>query len=176
MVADETSKDGALWLAVHTKPRQERTAEEHLTRQGFECFFPRAFNVQRRLKREKPRIEALFPRYLFIRAAIGVQDLSPVRSTRGVSRVVRFGTQLARVPDWVIRSLHSMMDGETGLIQLAPPRLERGNVVEVLDGPLAGLKAIFQQMDGKHRAVLLMSLLGREQRVTVPSAELRIAG
>lgn len=165
-----------LWLAVHTKPRQELIAEEHLARQGFRCFLPRAYNPQRRLKRERPRVEAMFPRYLFIEVIVGEQDIAPVNSTRGVARIVRFGNQLVKVPEWVVTKLQAMADGVTGLIQLNPLSFRQGEAVEVFEGPLAGLQAIFQQLDGERRAVLLMNLLGREQRVTVPATSLRYAG
>ena len=86
------------WFAVLTKPRQERIAQEHLCRQSFECFLPLAVNpYQKRGKKNKLLIEPLFPRYLFLRAIPEVQNLAPVRSTRGVNGMVRLFFGVTRI-------------------------------------------------------------------------------
>ena len=42
-----------------------------------------------------PVVEPVFPRYLFVRLDFGVTNLAPIRSTLGVSDLVRFGEQRA---------------------------------------------------------------------------------
>ena len=103
-------KHGQLnWFAVVTKSRQEKVALENLQRQGFECFLPMAENpYQRRSKKSEHIIEPLFPRYLFLSAITQSQDLAPVRLTRGVITIVRFGMELAIVPESIISALISM--------------------------------------------------------------------
>ena len=167
----EPGKHG--WFVVHTKPRQEQLAEEHLARQGFECFLPRTLNPCRRLKRR--RVEPMFPRYLFLRADTAVQNISSVGHTRGVSRLVKFGTRLAQAPEWVVERLKRATDQVSGLVRLAPLPFARGDRVDVFDGPFAGLRAIFQTEDGDSRALLLVQLLGREITVAVNRANLRPA-
>jgi len=160
----------ASWFAVLTKPRQERIAQEHLCRQSFECFLPLAVNpYQKRSKKNKPLIEPLFPRYLFIRAIPEVQNLAPVRSTRGVNGMVRFGTKLVAVPKEIINSVKSRICAETGLVQLDPVAVKPGDKVKVFDGPLAGLKGILQERCSETRSILLLKILGRETTVKVNS-------
>src|SRR5210317_1705811 len=104
----------AQWFAVVSKPRQEKTAFEHLQRQGFECFLPMAENpYQRRSKKNRKIIEPLFPRYLFLKAIAQYQNLAPVRSTKGVVSMVRFGTELAVMPDCIIDGIKQRMVPET---------------------------------------------------------------
>ncbi|MDJ0652853.1 MAG: transcription termination/antitermination NusG family protein [Xanthomonadales bacterium] len=162
------------WFVVHTRPRQESTAERHLERQGFRCYLPRASNPDRRMG-GNGRVCPVFPRYLFLQADAGRQSLAPVNSTRGVARLVRFGERLARAPDGVIDSLRSATDAATGLVRLEPAAFAPGDPVQVFQGPLAGLKAIFRAADGESRALLLVSLLGRQSEMTVPAACLRAA-
>jgi len=101
------------WFAVVSKPRQEQTALENLQRQGFECFLPMAENpYQRRSKKNKPIVEPLFPRYLFLKAIASHQNLAPVRSTKGVLSMVRFGIELAVVPESVIHAIKSCVSQE----------------------------------------------------------------
>jgi transcriptional antiterminator RfaH len=163
------------WFAVYAKPRQERVALEHLQRQGFQCFLPMAINPYQRRSAKNPRIEPLFPRYLFLNAIADQQSLGPVRSTRGVSNLVRFGAELAIVPERVINTINNGCDAETGLIRLAPVPVNVGDKVKVFDGPLAGLEGIFQERKGASRALLLMKLLGTESTVEVDSMLLQKA-
>ena len=100
----------ANWFAVVTKPRQEQIALQNLQRQGFECFLPMAENpYQRRSKKHQKIIEPLFPRYLFLNAIADTQNLAPVRSTKGVISMVRFGTELAVIPEHIINAIKQRM-------------------------------------------------------------------
>jgi transcriptional antiterminator RfaH len=163
----------ASWFTVYTKPRQERVALEHLQRQGFHCFLPMAINPYQRRSAKKLRIEPLFPRYLFLNAIPDQQSLGPVRSTRGVASLVRFGNELARMPENVIRAINQRCDPETGLVKLDPVPVKPGDKVKVFDGPLAGLQGIFQERKGENRALLLMKMLGTESTVEVDSMMLQ---
>lgn len=167
---DRSTQSG--WFVVHTRPRQEGKAENHLRRQGFSCYLPRANNPDRALGRSG-RIGPVFPRYLFLQADPDRQSLATVNSTRGVARLVRFGDRLARAPDWVIDRLRECTDVATGLVDLGPASFSPGDAVQVYRGPLAGLKAIFSAADGESRALLLVSLLGRQSEMTVPADCLR---
>jgi transcriptional antiterminator RfaH len=162
------------WFAVYTKPRQERIALEHLERQAFRCFLPMAVNPYQRRSERKRRIEPLFPRYLFLNAVPDQQSLGPVRSTRGVATLVRFGQKLARLPEPVIEAINDRCDGD-GLVQLDPVPVEPGDKVRVFDGPLAGLEGIFKERKGEKRALLLAKLLGTESTLEVDALLLQKA-
>lgn len=165
------------WFAVFSKPRGERHAQENLERQGFDCFLPLAENpYQRRNRRRTPRIEPLFPRYLFLKARPDVQNLASVRSTRGVVGLVRMGYQLIEVPERVINGLKARRHPDTGLIALDPVPLAEGEKVRVFDGPFAGAQGILQERCGERRSILLLSILGRETTLEVDSLLLQRAG
>ncbi len=78
------------WYLVQCKPRQDERAEENLLRQGYECSRP-ACRRERLLRGQMQHVqESLFPGYLFIHMPQGA-NWAPLRSTRGVARVVAFG-------------------------------------------------------------------------------------
>ena len=166
----------ASWFAVYTKPRQEQVALENLERQGFRCFLPMAVNPYQRRTERKPRIEPLFPRYLFLNAVADQQSLGPVRSTRGVCTLVRFGVQLAQVPQIIVDAIGRRLDPATGLVQLQPVPVKVGDKVKVFDGPFAGIEGIFRQRKGKERALLLVSMLGTQSTVEVDALLLQKTG
>jgi len=164
----------ANWFAVVTKPRQEQIALENLQRQGYECFLPMAENpYQRRSKKQQKIIEPLFPRYLFLKAIAQHQNLAPVRSTQGVISMVRFGIELAVIPEQVINAIRQRMAPDTGLIKIEPLKIETGDKVRVFDGPLAGLNGIVQEKSSENRTMILMELLGRTTKVEVNTLDLQ---
>ncbi len=131
---------------------------------------------QRRSKNHQQIIEPLFPRYLFLNAIADQQNLAPVRSTRGVTTMVRFGTELAVVPESIINAIKNRMDPATGLIRIKPVEVKAGDKVRVFDGPLAGVSGIVQERSSENRALILMELMGRPTAVEVDALLLQRTG
>jgi len=158
------------WYLVHTKPSGEVLAQAHLGRQGYEVYLPRIVQPVLRCGRWRDRIVALFPRYLFLRLREGLQTLGPVRSSVGVSDVVRFGSRYAVVPDPIVDGLQAQADPESGLHRMSlPAGLSAGAAVRIAMGPFDGIKGIFERADGAERVVVLLRLLGRDASVQVPA-------
>jgi len=163
------------WRAVYCKPREERRALLHLLNQDFEAFLPRLRSRRRRGARDLERVEPMFPRYLFLKLSSAHQDWGPIRSTRGVVGLVRFGDQVPVVPDALVERLRALED-ESGLIDLnrcQPPR--ENEIVEITAGPLAGLRGLFEAETGQQRAMVLLEILNRQHRVQLPLRDLRRA-
>jgi transcriptional antiterminator RfaH len=158
------------WYLIHTKPASESVAQAHLQRQGYEVYFPRLLQPTRRRARWTDALVALFPRYLFLRLSEGEQPLSPVRSTAGVSCVVRFGTHYAVVPDHVVGELRARANPQTGLHRLSDHLpFAPGRAVRVAGHVLDGLEGVFEREAGAERVVVLLKLLGQDVPVRVPA-------
>lgn len=160
------------WYVVHTKPRQEQRALLNLEQQGYECYLPTLATEKIRQGKLVVGEEPLFPRYLFIRldSQQSGKSWSPIRSTKGVSRLVTFGAEPARVEVQLIEALqarHAALANE-------PQKLfNPGERVVIADGPFAGLEAVYQMSDGERRAMVLIELLSKPTRLTVLPAKLR---
>jgi len=158
------------WYLIHTKPSGESVAQTNLERQGYEVYFPRLLQPTRRRTGWSDAIIALFPRYLFLRLSEGEQPLGPVRSTAGVSSVVRFGASYAVVPDQVVGELRARADPESGLHRLrARSPFAAGAAVRIAVGPFGGLEGVFDREAGPERVVVLLKLLGQDTAVRVPA-------
>ena len=155
------------WYGVFCKPRQEAVAEENLQRQGFHVYLPRIRIRHRRRGQWVSAVEALFPRYLFIRIDPLRRSTASVHSTRGVVSLVRFGREPAVVPDAVMDALLQREDSASGLHQDNLPLISAGDPVKVVDGPLAGVEGIFAQEDGERRVTVLLELLGKTNKISV---------
>ena len=97
----DASRAGKCWYLIYAKPRQEKTAVDNLLRQAYEVYFPQIRVTRNRNSVRKVTIEPLFPRYLFIRLDAHTDNWAPIRSTMGVTALVRFGGYAAAVDDVV---------------------------------------------------------------------------
>jgi transcriptional antiterminator RfaH len=162
------------WFAVFSKPRREVEAAEQLEQQGFTAFLPRV-RARRRLRGQwREVVEPMFPRYLFLRATLGLDDLRPIRSTRGVVGLVRFGGEPRPVPEVLIAELYRLCSAADGALDLPEP-LVPGSRVRILEGPFAGYEAELLSQDGEHRARVLLTMLGQSHAVQMPLNILTVA-
>lgn len=149
------------WYLVHCKPRQDERAEEHLLRQGYVCYRPQQACELIVRGRRQIIVESLFPGYLFIQLAADA-NWAPLRSTRGVSRIVAFGGLPLRLDNSLI--IHLQQRTATPV----KPALEAGDSVRITEGGFAELDAIFVAMDGEQRVILLLNMLNRQQQISMP--------
>jgi len=163
-----TQINNAAWYVVHTKPRQETRALENLQNQGFECFLPMIQIERLRNQRVKAVEEPMFSRYLFIRLDDTIQNWAPIRSTLGVSKLVSFGHQPAKVPPELIDLLRESPQ------TLFERMFATGDTVQVASGPLRGLEGQYLEYDGERRAFVLIDLLGQPQRLRMELDTLRV--
>lgn len=159
------------WYAVQTKPRKEQVALANLSRQDYETFLPMISVQRRRRGRWREIAEPLFPGYLFTRLDLRLENTAPIRSTRGVTGLVRFGGEPRPVPAGIIRGLQEAGAGRGGFIR--PEQvLNAGDPVEIVAGPLAGLRGIFLANSGVERVQILLDLVGHGNRATVSRDQL----
>ena len=162
------------WYVVNTKPRQEKCALDNLHRQGYQCYLPTISAEKLRKGLITVAEEPLFPRYLFIR--LGQEDSAkswaPIRSTKGVSRLVSFGIEPARINDGLIELLRM----QEASVQAEPERLFKpGERVRLTKEPFAGIEGIYQMADGESRVMVLIEILSKPVAVRVAPASLRKA-
>ncbi len=163
------------WYLIHTKPRQEACALQNLNSQGYDCYLP-LLSSEKILRNQIIKAsEPLFPRYLFIRLDTGhtAKSWTPIRSTRGVSKLVSFGNQPARVADELVESIRAReLSGGIDEKRLFKP----GEPIRVVDGPFAGVEGIFQSLDGTQRVMILIELMSKPVKMAVSPTSIRRIG
>ena len=173
-LSTESSAPSTLsWYLVHTKPRQEEIALANLKRQGYECYLPQMRIERIRRRKAEVATEPMFPRYLVIQLDSSDQgkSWSPIRSTLGVSQLVHFGTQAAKVDDTLVNMLRQR---ERALPTEA--MFQTGDSVVIADGPFAGIEAIYQTSDAERRAFILLEILAKPVSMHIDAGRLRKAG
>lgn len=158
-------RNGSNWYLLQCKPHQDERAELNLLEQNYATFRPQLISDRRvRGKRQKV-VESLFPGYLFIQLS-GDDNWGPIRSTRGVSRIVEFNHVPAIVDDQVIEHLR---ERSAAPLQSPPANtLLPGETLHIVQGPLAPIEGVYLSMLGPERVMLLLQFLNRQQPVRVP--------
>ncbi|HAA44926.1 MAG: transcription antitermination protein nusG [Halomonas sp. 54_146] len=172
MPVNQPDATPARWYAIQCKGGESFRAEAHLLNQGFDVFHPTLKCRKKRNKKLAWVVEPLFPYYLFIHLDQVQSNWRPIRSTRGVSRILMFGNQPAVIADELIAQLKHREDPAS-----AAPAFTTGEEITVETGPFAGQTAIFHQQlerarNGEERAIILLQWLNRAQEVEVPLAHL----
>jgi transcriptional antiterminator RfaH len=171
-MTDRAEEDVApRWYVIQSRPRQAERAESNLQNQGFTTYLPQWRVDQLRGGKRVERMEALLPNYLFIQLARGDGRLHKIRSTRGVARLVRFGSEPTPVPSAVMEEIRTRSDDGARL----RPALTEGDRVIIEKGCFRNLEAVFHCFDGTERAVLFLRLLEQQTRLTLPLESLHRA-
>jgi len=161
------------WYVVNTQPRKEESAREHLLRQGFDVYLPR----WRKRRSHARRIEwvpaPLFPRYLFVGFDIGITRWRAIQSTVGVSHLVCNDGLPLPMADDIVEQIRAR-EAANGLIDVVPA-FRKGQPVVVGEGPFLDRIGLFECMNDAERVIVLLSLLGRDVRIKVPTYAIRAA-
>ena len=164
-IADYHSKMKC-WYLIHSKPQQETLARENLERQGYESYLPLILMRRRRRGRAFTEVGPMFPRYLFIRLGAGIDDWGPIRSTLGVSTLVKFGQIPARVPENLIQIMKAK-EHPNGIQALPPNALKKGQKLRIAEGPFEGYEGLFEDRSGRNRVIILLRILEKQVRLEI---------
>lgn len=171
---DKTDQPERAWYLIYTKPKAEQIASSNLERQGFTIYLPK-ISIERRLKkRYVTQINPYFPRYLFINLSCTTDDWSPIRSTYGVSSIVRFGSFPIQVPDSLIDMLKGN-ENDHGLQDFEAKKPKKGDKIRILEGAMAGCEGIFEAETKNDRVIILLKIAGNYTKVNITRHNLQLA-
>lgn len=162
---DPCSPPAQRWYVLLSKPRQEALALKHLGYQDYEAWYP-LYTHWKHLRSKGWHLAhvPLFPRYLFVRTTRPEQGIGPLRSTLGVSGLVRFGGIPCHVSQGLIDELQGVESAIAQAVKRASTPFLPGQQVLILEGPFAGQTGIVSAQ-AKDRVAVLLHLLGREKAV-----------
>ena len=96
-------------------------------------------------------------------------NISSIKSTFGVNKIVTLGKEPNIVPDQVINDLIDQEDSKGNLDSIINFRFNVGDNVKIKDGVFKGNNAIFMGINEKQRVSLLLNMMGRKLNISVPS-------
>jgi len=164
------------WFAIRTKPRQETVARDQLRNQAFEVYLPLVNTRITHARKVNWQPRPFFSGYLFMHLSQEERCWTTIRSTIGVLAAVSFGDFYPPVPDAAINMLQSRHDehGYVSIDETPEAPFKAGEKVNMLDGSLKGLEAVFIEMRGEDRAVILLDWMHKKMRVETRTNNLAI--
>jgi transcriptional antiterminator RfaH len=153
------------WYVVNTKPKKEFQVERLFTEGGIEIYNPKYMHEE--------RIKPFFPGYEFISFDFPDQ-YRLVKYTRGVKRVVGVREIPVPIPNEVIHEIKSRE--VNGLIEIDKygEKPEVGDEIEVVEGPLKGLRGVFKkELTAKERVLILLNYVTYQAQLIIEKEKLK---
>ena len=160
-----------LWTHSHS----ERLVHNQLAARGFETFLPMLTTWSRRKGTQSAIETPMFPGYVFVHHAVDKASYVEILKTRGLVRILgERWDHLSAVPDAEIDAVRAV--AASGVHVFPHPYLREGQIVQITDGPLAGLEGLLvATKPQKGLLVVSVELLRRSVAVEVDCTSVRPA-
>ncbi|HEY3371600.1 MAG TPA: UpxY family transcription antiterminator [Prolixibacteraceae bacterium] len=158
------------WHAVYVKSRAEKKAQLELQFLEIETFLPLQRKLRQWSDRKKWVETPLISGYLFVRASR--KEYDQVLQSNYVVSYVRFDGKAAVVPDRQIEYLQLMLSQDNTPIEITREKLKPGQLIEVISGPMIGLKGKLQKIKGKNKVAVELEQLGYSAMVEIQSEDI----
>ena len=155
------------WLVLRTRSRHEKKVRDELASRQIEAFLPQYEKWSRWKDRRKQVSFPLFPGYCFVRLLL--TDRRRVLNIAGVAGFVGFAGSAEPVPDAEIDAIKRLV--ATRIRYDPHPFLGEGTLVEVVRGPLAGIRGHVVRKDRSTKLVLAVTLIHQAAAVEVHPAD-----
>src|SRR5262245_4634486 len=155
------------WYALKTRSRHEKRVRDQLVQRDIDTFLP-VCDTWRQWKDRKKKVELpLFPGYCFARFPL-VERLR-VLNVLGVADLVSINGRPEPVREDELEAIQQLVSTK---LQYDPhPFLEEGMDVEVVRGPLAGIRGKLLRKDRVTRLVLAVTLVRQAAVVEIHPAD-----
>ena len=153
------------WLVFYTKCRQEKKVNDLLVRFGFEPYLPLQ-KVLRQWSDRKKKVEVpLFNSYIFVH--VEEARVADVLQVPGVAWNIRHNGKPAILHPQELQTIQRFLT--SGLLLETQPleKLETGDPVQVVDGPLRGMFGKLMATAEGNRFVVALDSIGQSIRVTL---------
>ena len=155
--------DRSSWFAVRTLSRHEKLVRDQLAIRNIEHFLPTTKRLNQWTDRKKEVEVPLFPGYCF--AKLRWEDRLMVLQSQGVVCFVGSAARAEPIPDEEIDSLRKVLNNSSEFAY--HPYLKEGMLVEVIHGPLQGVKGRLVREARHARLVLSITLIQRAVAIEI---------
>jgi transcriptional antiterminator NusG len=151
------------WYVVYTQSRHEAKVEQALQRKRLEVFLPRITTASRRRDRQLSLQLPLFPGYIFVRTLLTTPEYHEILKAPGVVHLLGYGSPFP-VPEETVDSVKAIVNSVQPFYTW--PYLKPGSLVQVMEGPLAGVVGtVIARKDKQRRLVVSVELFKRSVAV-----------
>lgn len=162
------------WYAIYVKPRAEKKAATGLAEAGVEHYLPLRRTLRQWSDRKKWVELPLIPGYCFVH--IDLKDRLQVLTLDPVLQFVRFNGQAAVIQTSHIEFMKRMLSQTEVDYTISDQIPAPGQLVEIMSGPMIGMKAEMVSERGKSRIIVRLEALGNIIQVEVPLSQVTVIG
>ena len=169
--SDENSILAPKWYALYTRSRFEKKMLSELTDRSVEVFLPMREILSRWKDRKKRIWIPLFPGYIFVNHVDTPENRYRILNVPGAVRFVGFEGRAHPIPDEQIQYVRRFLEAS---IAIDPyPYMQVGSQVEVIAGPLKGIRGILVEKRGRFRFVIQVDLIRQAVSVEIDASDVR---
>jgi transcription antitermination factor NusG len=159
------------WYALYTRSRFEKKMLSELTDRRIEVFLPMREILSRWKDRKKRIWIPLFPGYIFVNHVDTPENRFRILNIPGAVRFVGFEGRADPIPEEQILSVRRFLESS---IAVDPyPYMRVGCRVEVIAGPLKGIRGILVEKRGRFRFVIQVDLIRQAASVEIDASDVR---
>ncbi|MCU1293040.1 MAG: transcriptional activator RfaH [Bryobacterales bacterium] len=152
------------WFAVEVTPRKEKQVLDSLVSKGYECLLP-----MQRMRRNssgdcRESKVPLFPGYLFCQLSLEENRMA-LLTTPNLRNLVGVAGRPIPLANNEVAMLKRIV--ATGVVAQSWPYMREGDIVELVDGPLAGLRGLLVSVKEDSHLVVAIELLHRSIAVKI---------
>lgn len=159
------------WYALYTRSRFEKKMLGELTDRNIEVFLPMREVLSRWKDRRKKIWLPLFPGYIFVNHVNTPENRFRILNIPGAVRFVGPQGHAEPVPQEQIEYVRRFLEASISVDSY--PYIRVGSRVEVIAGPLSGIRGILVEKRGKFRFVVQVDLIQRAISVEIDASDVR---
>ncbi|MCF6248271.1 MAG: UpxY family transcription antiterminator [Desulfobacula sp.] len=147
------------WYALLTKSNFEQTVYAAVIKKKIEAFLPKIKKKSRRKDRQLMLELPIFPGYIFVKSTIQATDQLKILKTMGAVRILGNQSGPIAIPKFQIESLKILTSANMDLLTGERVPLKKKDMVQILSGPMAGVRGEFSRYQGRGRVIINIDLL-----------------
>ncbi len=172
-IKNQESEISKSWYAIYVRSRHEKCVYDELQQKNIETSLP-LMTVTRQWSDRKKKVEVpLFRGYVFVKIALKGEKIF-VLTTTGVVKFITFCNKTVSIPEEQMFWLQQMIDSELLLTQ--ENDFPVGIEVDVMFGPLKGLRGRVKRKNSKTRLVVWFDAIMQGVSVEIDPVCLKEAG
>lgn len=153
------------WYLLQVKRQQHTRAINNLLAMQHECYSPSITVTKYKNSVAGSYIEPLFPGYIFIKLGTECNWMA-ISSTRGVNKIVRFGSYPIKVDNKIIDAIKERLPQYEEIVQIQNS-FKKGDAIRIKGDNFMGLEGIFECEVGSFRSAILISYLEKISKLIV---------
>jgi transcription termination/antitermination protein NusG len=152
------------WFAVEVTPRKEKQVVDSLMNKGYECLLPMQRTRRNNSGDCKESKMPLFPGYLFCQLSLEENRMA-LLTTPNLRNLVGVAGRPLPLANHEVAMLKRIVT--TGVVAQSWPYMREGDTVELVDGPLAGMRGLLVSVKEDSHLVVSIELLHRSIAVKI---------